>query len=191
MDKILWLVVGANVLDFILHLAYVKIKGLRKVLSPILYILAALGAGPGILLSMIFFDRKARKETLMLRVFVIAMTLIELILFLSYRSFGFHELSFDLVGFIKDRPGVLCYLVFINVFTFLIFGIDKYLARKNKRRIKNVILLGFAMLGGSIGGMAAMKAFRHKTQKDYYKIGLPLMLAAQVVFLIFVINLFK
>ena len=37
---------------------------------------------------------------------------------------------------------VLIYLVVINVFTFFMFGVDKWKAKKSKRRIREPALLG-------------------------------------------------
>lgn len=56
-------------------------------------------------------------------------------------------------------------LILINLVTFAAFGMDKVFAMKQKRRFSEKSLLVMAMAGGSIGAMAAMRLFRHKTQK--------------------------
>lgn len=43
------------------------------------------------------------------------------------------------------------YLLAINVVTFIVYGIDKYKAKKAKWRIPEATLLLLAVLGGSIG----------------------------------------
>ncbi len=55
--------------------------------------------------------------------------------------------------------------IILNILAFVAFGIDKYLAIFDKRRIREKILLLLAICGGSIGAIAAQKIFRHKTQK--------------------------
>ena len=57
----------------------------------------------------------------------------------------------------------------VNLITFLLYGIDKYKAKKNHWRIseKTLLLWGvFAPFGGILG----MKIFRHKTQKAKFTI---------------------
>ena len=54
--------------------------------------------------------------------------------------------------------------------------------------IKNITLLGLAFIGGTIGGLIAMYVFRHKTQKDYYTVGLWLMIIMQIILLIYLFN---
>ena len=58
---------------------------------------------------------------------------------------------------------VLVYLAVINVVTFLVYGIDKWKAKKSKWRIRETTLLGLAVLGGSIGAWLGMKVWHHKT----------------------------
>ncbi len=60
---------------------------------------------------------------------------------------------------------VLGYLVIINIGTFLAYGIDKLFAIHKSRRISEKTLLVLALLGGSLGALAAMEWFRHKTSK--------------------------
>ena len=75
---------------------------------------------------------------------------------------------------------VLIYLVAINVITFFLFGIDKWKAKREKRRVPEATLLWLAVFGGSIGAWLGMKAWRHKTQHKKFKYGIPLILLAQI-----------
>ena len=59
---------------------------------------------------------------------------------------------------------VLIYLAVINVVTFFMYVVDKWKARKSKWRIREIALLGLAVLGGSIGAWLGMKVWHHKTQ---------------------------
>ena len=69
-------------------------------------------------------------------------------------------------------------------------GQDKALARKGvtgKERTPEGLLFFLAIIGGSLGIYAGMLLFRHKTQKLYFSIGLPLLLLQQgmLLFLLF------
>lgn len=61
-------------------------------------------------------------------------------------------------------------LLFLNIVTFTIFGIDKLLARFNRNRISEKTLLTFVIMGGSVGAVFAQKLFRHKTRKFRYRV---------------------
>ena len=54
-------------------------------------------------------------------------------------------------------------LLLVNVVTFIIYGIDKYKAIKEKWRIPEATLLLMAVFGGSIGAWLGMRVFHHKT----------------------------
>ena len=60
---------------------------------------------------------------------------------------------------------MIWYLMGINVFAFFIYGIDKYLAIKNKYRVSEYSLFILSIAGGSIGAILGMKTFHHKTRK--------------------------
>ena len=81
---------------------------------------------------------------------------------------------------------VIYYLLGINLLAFLLFGIDKWKARQGRWRIPEATLLLLAALGGSIGALAGMCVFHHKTKHKKFAIGLPLILLAQVVLAYFI-----
>lgn len=62
----------------------------------------------------------------------------------------------------------LILFLFFNLITFLVFGYDKYLARTNRRRIREKTLITLAAMGGSVGAVFAQRIFRHKRQKYPY-----------------------
>ena len=74
---------------------------------------------------------------------------------------------------------LLYYLLIINAAGFLLMLVDKWKAKKNRWRIRESTLLIVAALGGSIGSLAGMYLFRHKTQHLKFTLGVPLILAAQ------------
>ncbi|MDY3919868.1 MAG: DUF1294 domain-containing protein [Candidatus Limivivens sp.] len=73
------------------------------------------------------------------------------------------------------------YLIGVNLFTFAVYGADKWKAKKQKWRIPERTLLILAAIGGSPGALAGMYFFRHKTKHRLFRMGIPLILAAQVV----------
>lgn len=84
---------------------------------------------------------------------------------------------------------LLAYLVLINAGGFLLMLIDKQKARRGAWRIPEATLMGVAVLGGSIGAIAGMRLFRHKTKHPKFYIGLPCILAAQIITLIAITKL--
>ena len=74
----------------------------------------------------------------------------------------------------------ILYLLIINAIAFLLMLIDKQKARKKKWRIKEATLMGVAALGGSIGALAGMYTFRHKTFHKKFTLGIPAILAGQL-----------
>ena len=71
------------------------------------------------------------------------------------------------------------YLVIANLWAFGLMWFDKRRARRGGRRIRERTLFLSALLGGSLGAVLGMRAFRHKTQHWYFVWGMPLILLAQ------------
>ena len=77
---------------------------------------------------------------------------------------------------------VLFYLfLFLNVISFILIGYDKYLAKKNKKRISEKTLLTLVFIGGTLGSGFGMLFFRHKTSKKEYLIKFWTTLALQLL----------
>ena len=76
---------------------------------------------------------------------------------------------------------LLVYFLLINALGFLLMLADKYKAKRNLWRIPEATLMGVAAIGGSIGAIAGMNLFRHKTKHPKFYIGLPVILALQIV----------
>ncbi len=77
------------------------------------------------------------------------------------------------------------YLFIINTITFVVYGWDKFCAKRGLWRIPEKILLLLALLGGSIGGMAAMALFRHKTRHLKFIYGIPMIFVLQIAALVY------
>lgn len=70
---------------------------------------------------------------------------------------------------------LIVYLLIINLFALAQMGLDKKRSIARKWRISEKRLLLTAMIGGSIGSIAGMYTFRHKTQSWLFVVGLPLI----------------
>ncbi len=73
------------------------------------------------------------------------------------------------------------YLAAVNFIAFIMFGADKARAVKGRWRILESALILAAVSGGSAGALAGMKIFRHKTRHRKFTVGIPLILALQIV----------
>ena len=79
---------------------------------------------------------------------------------------------------------LLIYLFLINAVSFLLMLIDKWKAKKMRWRIPEATLMGSALLGGSLGALTGMYLVRHKTKHPKFTLGLPVILAVQIVILV-------
>ena len=76
---------------------------------------------------------------------------------------------------------VAVYLIVVNIIALCMFAADKNKAQAHKWRIPEKALFLIAIIGGSIGAIAGMYIFRHKTKHWYFVIGMPLILILQIV----------
>ena len=72
-------------------------------------------------------------------------------------------------------------IVVWNIITALLYGIDKYCARKKKRRISEKCLILVAFLFGNLGAMLGMIIFNHKTSKTKFRILIPLSFIVDIL----------
>ena len=79
------------------------------------------------------------------------------------------------------------YLIGINVLTFLIYGVDKWKAQRDRWRIPEDTLIWLAVAGGSVGALLGMNLFRHKTKHRKFFLGIPAILLVQLGLLYFLI----
>lgn len=59
--------------------------------------------------------------------------------------------------------------------------VDKYKAKKGLWRIPEATLMTIAALGGSVGSLIGMYTVRHKTKHLKFTVGIPLILAVQLI----------
>lgn len=82
---------------------------------------------------------------------------------------------------------LIVYLVVINLVTFIMYGIDKYKAKKAKWRIPESTLLWMAAVGGSIGAWVGMRAWHHKTLHKKFKFGVPAILSLHLALAVYLL----
>ena len=75
------------------------------------------------------------------------------------------------------------YLLIVNLTGFAAMGIDKNRARRKAWRIPESTLFLLAIIGGSIGSIAGMYTFHHKTKHWYFVKGMPAIFFIQLVIL--------
>ena len=83
---------------------------------------------------------------------------------------------------------IICFLLAINIATFLLYGIDKYKAKKNQWRISEATLLTMAAIGGSIGAWVGMRIWHHKTMHKKFKYGIPIIIILQVALAVYLLT---
>lgn len=76
---------------------------------------------------------------------------------------------------------MVAYLFLINAAGFILMLADKWKAKKNKWRIPEKTLMTVAAVGGSLGVLLGIYTARHKTQHPKFTIGIPVILAVQIV----------
>lgn len=75
---------------------------------------------------------------------------------------------------------LVIYFIAVNIIGLFVMGWDKHKARKQLFRIPEATLFIIAIIGGSIGCIIGMYAFRHKTRHWYFVYGLPFILLLQI-----------
>ena len=80
---------------------------------------------------------------------------------------------------------ILGYLLAVNITSFLLYGIDKYKAKKGRWRISEATLLLMAVIGGSIGAWGGMRIWHHKTMHKKFKYGIPIIIIMQVALAVY------
>lgn len=78
------------------------------------------------------------------------------------------------------------YLLIVNAAAFALMLADKRRAIKKAWRIPESTLLGVAVIGGSLGALLAMRLFHHKTLHLKFSVGLPVILAVQILLAVFI-----
>lgn len=81
-------------------------------------------------------------------------------------------------------------LLLINLTSYFLMGLDKHRATRHKRRIPERVLIGMAVIFGSVGILLGMLAFNHKTNKTRhhaFTTGVPIILLVQLLLVLFMV----
>lgn len=207
--------IAINIVSFIVFAIDIALyhRTSDKEIDKVVTIVCLLGGAPGIFISMLFFERVLKKDVMMSRVFLVVCLVIQIILFLliigvripafsglhsslqeSWNSLfdstngvfkGIGSFFGAMISFFSKK-WVWVYMIIVNLLTFAVYAVDKLNAIEHRGRIRIVTLLGLAFIGGTIGALLAMYILRHKTQKDYFTWGVPLIMIMHVFVIYFV-----
>lgn len=76
---------------------------------------------------------------------------------------------------------LILYLLIMNAAGVASMLVDKQKAKKKLWRIPEATLFAIAALGGSIGSLVGMYLFRHKTKHLSFTLGIPAIIAVQLL----------
>ena len=91
---------------------------------------------------------------------------------------------------LKYMPLIGYLMLGVNLAALILFGVDKLLALRKRRRIPELVLLAGCFFGGSLGGLLGMVLFRHKIncrRHPAFVVGVPVMLVLQLTALFFLV----
>ena len=181
--------VAVNAVGFFLSILNIWLSRHAAIrIDALLVIISLLFGSLGVMAAILLFDRKPQKDNMMFRVFAACILVIQLIIILALNGHIRDNVTFAFWDFVYNHKTLRIYLQVINVVALAAFGLDKLAAKEGRSRIPIITLLGLAFIGGSIGALIGMYVFRHKTRKNYFTIGVPLIIIMQMVVLFFVMN---
>lgn len=76
---------------------------------------------------------------------------------------------------------ILAYLFIVNAAGLILMLVDKQKAKLHRYRIPEATLMTVAAIGGSIGSLAGMYLFHHKTRKPKFYLGIPFFLIIHIL----------
>lgn len=80
---------------------------------------------------------------------------------------------------------VIIWYIVINIAAFVLYGADKFFAKKDMWRISEKALIIVAAIGGAFGAYIGMQTFRHKTKHAKFNILIPVLMAAHLGVLVY------
>ena len=78
-------------------------------------------------------------------------------------------------------------MLLVSLIAFCAMGVDKLKAKKGTWRIPERTLFILAFLLGAPGAYAGMMVFRHKTRHRRFAVGLPILSAAEIILVLWVL----
>jgi len=89
----------------------------------------------------------------------------------------------ELTEWYQQYYWLVWYIAGINLFSFFLYGLDKFRASGGHWRISEKTLFFIALVGGSLGALVGMILFRHKTRKMSFQAVFAIILALQILLL--------
>ncbi|WP_331774567.1 DUF1294 domain-containing protein [Sulfurospirillum sp. 1612] len=80
----------------------------------------------------------------------------------------FALIAFTSNYFMPSIPILVWYFVTVSIFAFILFGIDKFNATKERMRVPEMSFHFLAFIGGGLGVMLGIVLFRHKTHHKMF-----------------------
>ncbi len=105
--------------------------------------------------------------------------------------FALAALAFMLNSFVPSVPVILWYLFSINIFTFLLFVIDRYYTAQDREVVPEFSLYFFSIAGGFIGAFLAIVIVRHKIKERVFLLWQGVILIIWLVVIYYVFNNFE
>lgn len=138
-----------------------------------------------------FIKGRANKDNMMARVAVTSILTAILAVALTLKlgnSGGIAGWDFRFWRLYTDNSILIWYTLIINIVSFVVFGADKYKAVKGRYRIPVAVLIYLAFAGGSVGTAVGMVLFRHKIRKNYFAVGVPMIIVMQILLIVCGLN---
>lgn len=80
------------------------------------------------------------------------------------------------------------YLAFINIFAVVITVADKKRAERRKWRVSEAMLLFVSAVGGGVSMYVTMRLIHHKTRKLKFMLGIPIIVAFELIIVLYLLN---
>ena len=188
MNVTVWMpyLIAVNALGFALYTADVLLYACTppEKPDPLILGISLLGGSPGVLAGMLIF----RTSALLSRICTACLAVVQLLILLVVCGQVGDTLILDPLPFLASHRWLLLWLTGINLVTLSVFMVDKWNAIRHLTRVPNGTLILLSWMGGSLGALTAMYLIRHKIRKKAFTRGIPLILATQVLLLLYLIN---
>lgn len=79
------------------------------------------------------------------------------------------------------------YLLLLNGYMFLLMAFDKRRAKRRGRRVPEKRIFLLSALGGAFGTWLGMRAWRHKTNHRSFVVGIPYLIALNLIIVLVLI----
>lgn len=99
-------------------------------------------------------------------------------------------MTMNWMSFVEENlllSGVVLIMLVMSLYSFMVMGWDKRLAKKGAWRVSEKQLLLAGLFFGGPGAWLGMKVFRHKTKHKQFQYGFPIMTILQIAFIFYLL----